>query len=92
MIALLYPDACPVCPPGDHDACLPVGIPEPVNGGMLADYQHGYCGTAWTTWFTQDGWPVERSIAPVSPEQAAGNCELLELALDEQARERRSAA
>jgi hypothetical protein len=35
-----------------------------------------------------DAWVAD----PVSPEQAAGNWELLELALDEQARERRSAA
>jgi hypothetical protein len=93
MITIPFPpvDACPSCPPGDHDACLPVGVPEEVNGGTLADYEHEVCGTAWTTLFDEHGWPAERLIAPVTAGQAAENRRRLERALDENARERRAA-
>ena len=62
-------DACPQCHPGDSP-CLPVGDPEPVTGGMVADYECD-CGTAWTTAFDEFGWPLERSIAIATPERRA---------------------
>jgi hypothetical protein len=63
-------DACPVCPPGEPEASLPVGPVSEVNGGRVADYQCSSCETAWSTWWDRWGWVVERLIAPVSPEQA----------------------
>jgi hypothetical protein len=71
-------DACPVCPPGVPDAAFPVSPPETVKGGTLAQYECGTCGTGWETWFTADGWPAGRLIAPVSPAQAERNRDELE--------------
>ncbi len=69
MAELAPVDACPQCLPGDSP-CLPVGDPEPVTGGMVADYECD-CGTAWTTAFDEFGWPLERSIAIATPERSA---------------------
>ncbi len=64
------PDSCPVCQPGIPDAALPLADPEPVNGGTLAGYACSSCGSRWQTWFDRFGWPIDRLIAAVSPEQA----------------------
>jgi len=64
-------DACPACPPGDAPAALPVTPAAEINGHRVADYQCTACETAWTAAFDRYGWPVERLIAPVAPEQAA---------------------
>jgi hypothetical protein len=63
-------DACPVCPPGEADASLPVGPVTEVNGGRVADYQCSACETAWSAWSDRFGFVHDRLIAPVSPEQA----------------------
>ena len=63
-------DACPSCDPGVPAAALPAGVPEVVDGGVLASYECELCGTGWTTRFDVYGWVVERSVAPVSPERA----------------------
>jgi hypothetical protein len=65
-------DACPVCLPGDHPATQPYRA-VPANRGVLASYECAACGTVWETWFDGDGWPIDRLIAPVTPEQAARN-------------------
>ncbi len=70
MSELAPVDACPSCDPGIPDPCLPVGDPEPVTGGVLADYECD-CGTAWTTLFDAHWWPIERSIAIATPERNA---------------------
>jgi hypothetical protein len=77
---LLPVDACPVCQPGIPDAALPLSS-EDANGGRVTDHQCASCGTAWSTFWDRHGWPIERLIAPVSPEQAAEHREVLERAL-----------
>jgi hypothetical protein len=63
-------DACPVCPPGIPDASPSIGAPETAPEGAVTAHQCGTCETAWNTLW-REGWPVDRLIAPVSPEQAA---------------------
>lgn len=75
-----YLDGCPVCFPGDAPACPPVGSPEQVNGGIITAHQCACCGAAWES-FWSEGWPVERLLAPVSPDDAARNRQALERAL-----------
>lgn len=81
MPPLAYPDACPVCPPGDHDACLPLAPAAEADGITAASYEHAVCGTSWRTAFDQHGWPVTRDIAPVTPVQAAANLATLRRAI-----------
>ena len=88
-VELLPVDACPVCQPGIPDASLPLGPAESVNGGQVTDHQCGSCGTAWSTFWDRYGWPIDRLIAPVSPEQAAEHRAVLKRALK---RTNRSAA
>ena len=76
-----YPDACPVCQPGIPDVALPLGDAKEVSGGTLADYECASCGTAWSTWFDRHGWPIDRSIAPVTAEQAQEHRAVLERAM-----------
>lgn len=73
-------DACPVCYPGDHLAVQPCWA-VPANCGVLARYDCPVCRTVWETWWDGDGWPVDRLIAPVTPEQAARNRQVLAGAL-----------
>ena len=73
-------DACPVCAPGDPPASPVIGAPEQVPGGTVTAHQCAICETAWET-FWRDGWPVDRLMAPVSPEQAERNRGVLERAL-----------
>jgi hypothetical protein len=82
-------DACPACQPGVPDAS-PALTSEPVNGGALTTHQCEACGTAWET-FWRDGWPVDRLIAPVAPDDAEIHRGVLTEALDEQDREARYA-
>ena len=79
-----YPDACPACDPGDPPASLPVGTPEQVPGGEVTAHQCAVCGTAWET-FWREGWPIDRLIAPVSPERAERHRADLERALKQAA-------
>jgi hypothetical protein len=65
-------DACPVCQPGVPPASLPVGDPLSVPGGVVTAHECVLCGAAWET-FWREGWPVDRMLAPVSPDQAARN-------------------
>jgi hypothetical protein len=80
MAAADYTDACPVCGPGDPPASPPAGFPRRVPGGLLTAHQCAVCSTAWET-FWREGWPIDRLIAPVGPEQAARNRAALEGAL-----------
>ena len=90
MAAELLPvDACPVCQPGIPDASLSLSEPEDVNGGQVTDHQCASCGTAWSTFWDRYGWPIERLIAPVTPDWAAEHRAALERALR---RKNRSAA
>lgn len=66
---MIHLDACPACPPGIPDAAPALAPPEPANGGSVTAHQCEACGTAWET-FWRDGWPIDRLIAPVTPEQA----------------------
>jgi hypothetical protein len=66
---MIHLDACPVCQPGIPDASPALAPPEVVPGGTLTAHQCEACGTAWET-FWRDGWPIDRLIAPVTPEQA----------------------
>jgi hypothetical protein len=66
---ITYLDACQSCPPGLPDASPSLGAPEQVPGGVVTAHQCGTCGGAWNTLW-QGGWPVERLLAPVSPDQA----------------------
>jgi hypothetical protein len=83
-----YTDACPACVPGDPPASPPIGAPEQVPGGTITAHQCVVCTTAWNT-FWRDGWPIDRLIAPVSPEQASRHRSELE---DGLRRDRRAAA
>ena len=73
-------DACPICPPGIPDASLPLGAPEAVPGGAITAHQCGTCEAAWNT-FWRDGWPIERTLAPVAAERAERNRAALEAAM-----------
>jgi hypothetical protein len=75
-----FADACPACAPGDPSASPPVGIPERVAGGTVTAHECALCQAAWNT-FWREGWPIERLIAPVAPEQAERNRAALEDAL-----------
>ena len=74
-------DACPACPPGIPDAALPVGPVAEVDGGRVADYECSSCGCAWSTWWDRYGFPVDRLLAPVSPDRASRNRDVLAEAL-----------
>ena len=63
-------DACPVCFPGDHPACLPLAHLE-LTDGTIGAYWCGVCGTGWATRFDRHGWPVVRATAPPVPQDAA---------------------
>ena len=78
-------DACPVCPPGFPAAALPAGPVTEANGGRLADYQCPACAAAWSTWWDRFGWPIERLIAPVAPEDATRHRDGLDAELRERA-------
>ena len=71
MIAVVYLDACPECPPGIPPASPPVGTPEQVPGGIITAHQCEACGAAWST-FWREGWPVDRLIAPVRDGRSSG--------------------
>jgi hypothetical protein len=73
-------DACPVCQPGIPKASTPKDA-QAVNGGSLASYECGTCETTWRTWWDCHGWPVDRRIEPVTPDQAAQNRDILLRAL-----------
>ena len=70
MSTLDLPDACPLCPPGLPDASLSL-LSEEVNGETVASYECAECGAGWSTRFDVNGWPVERSLAPVATREAA---------------------
>ena len=59
------PDACPRCDPGVPDAALPLGPVLDVDGGRVADYECGTCGTGWSAVFDRFGWVIERAMADV---------------------------
>lgn len=59
-------DACPVCLPGD----VPAAFPQPAGDPAVRVYACGYCGARWRTRRDGDGWPVERVLEPVTPEEA----------------------
>ena len=82
MAASDYADACPVCDPGDPPASPPVGYPRRVRGGLITAHQCAVCEAAWET-FWREGWPIDRLIAPVSPEQAEQNRKALDKAMKE---------
>lgn len=62
---ITYLDACPSCPPGIPPASPAAGSPEQVPEGTVTDHQCEVCEVAWSTLW-QEGWPVERLIAPVA--------------------------
>jgi hypothetical protein len=73
-------DACPVCPPPfDRPACPAVAI-QGTPGGTLTAHGCAFCGSSWWTWRDVWGWPAERKLDPVSPEQAEANRLALALA------------
>ena len=78
-------DACPVCDPGTAGAAPPIGSVTEVNGGRLTDHQCPGCATAWSTWWDRFGWPIERLIAPVAPEDATRHRDGLDAELRERA-------
>jgi hypothetical protein len=75
------PDACPVCHPGDAPVAFPSGPVRTTAGGKLAAYACHLCGTIWHTLWHADGWPADRKIEPVTPEQAQRNRTALEESL-----------
>lgn len=78
-----YGDACPVCHPGVPDAAQPHAV-EPADGGKtLTTHTCMSCGTSWRTLWGRDGWPVDRLVVPVTPEQASRNASVLMEALGE---------
>jgi hypothetical protein len=69
---ITYFDACQSCPPGIPDASPSLGDPETVPEGQITAHECGLCGAAWNTLW-RGGWPVDRKVEPVSPEQAERN-------------------
>lgn len=75
-------DACPVCPPPfDRGPCPAIAI-QGTPGGTLTAHKCAHCGSSWQLWRDVWGWPVERKLDPVSPEQAEANRLALALALE----------
>ena len=80
MAATDLTDACQVCAPGDPPASPPVGTPLQVPPGTVTAHQCALCGAAWETLW-RDGWPIDRMLAPVAPDDGARNRETLKRAL-----------
>lgn len=72
-------DACPACDPGIPPASPAVGTALQVPGGVITAHECSVCGAAWET-FWRDGWPIDRLLAPVSPDQASRNRAVLDSA------------
>lgn len=66
-------DACPVCDPGIPPASLAVGEPQTVPGGTITAHECSVCGAAWETFWDHWGWPIDRLLADVTPDQASRN-------------------
>ena len=79
-VAPTLPDACPVCHPGDAPVAFP-SREQRAAGGRLATYACRLCGAIWHTLWHADGWPADRKIEPVTPEQAERNRAVLEESL-----------
>jgi hypothetical protein len=74
------PDACMVCHPGDAPVAFPSRV-QRTAAGRLATYTCRLCGAIWHTLWHEDGWPADRRLEPVTPEQAARNLAGLEESL-----------
>jgi len=78
----MIPDACPVCPPPFDRGPCPVLAIQAASGGTLTSHECAHCGSSWQLWRDAWGWPVERKLDPISPEQAEANRLALALALE----------